>query len=193
MGTDNMEAAVQLELCILRAVTPKDYQCVVEHNCGMDGNSVCLLQTIMQHNAMVQLGQTILACDIFSADLTVVDLAPATAGVLCDATTIIVLPPTRGDAFGLNDTTRITECSYKDDDGNVDANDDDDDLCVAVLDDSLTGSTAESSEGFFLRTLMMDGAVVCVGDEEYTTAFSIHMRRQGKETAEAVPHTARRA
>ncbi|RNF17032.1 putative peroxisome assembly protein [Trypanosoma conorhini] len=119
MDSNKMEVAVELELCILRAVSSKDYQCVVERNCGMDGNSVRLLQAIMQQSKLVQLGQTIPACDIFPAALTVVDLAPATAGVLCDVTTLIVLPPTRdGELEEVCETARTIECNSKEAGGN---------------------------------------------------------------------------
>ncbi|KAF8291736.1 hypothetical protein TcBrA4_0099420 [Trypanosoma cruzi] len=56
MEADSVELAVQLELCILRAVTPKDYQCVLERNGKMDGNTVRLLQAIMQEDDKVHLG-----------------------------------------------------------------------------------------------------------------------------------------
>ncbi|RNF13780.1 putative peroxisome assembly protein [Trypanosoma cruzi] len=189
MEADSVELAVQLELCILRAVTPKDYQCVLERNGKMDGNTVRLLQAIMQEDDKVHLGQTILLSDHFPVALMVVDLAPATAGVLCDTTTLIVLPPCVSNgatdvclAAHTTEENPKEEEEEEEEEGGVD-----DDHCTVVLDDSLSGSTAVSSERFFLRTLLMDGAVVCVGDAEYTTAFSICMKAHGEDGADSVP------
>ncbi|KAG8346062.1 putative peroxisome assembly protein [Trypanosoma vivax] len=201
----------ELERCILRAGTIEGYKAVLEANVAAShGNRGSLLNALMQQCKTLQLMQTIPACAACPAPLTVVDLIPATAGILSEETTVIVLPPswqggadaqdtkssgTAGEGvvrrdgskgncgnnngnFGNNHTNN--DCGAD----NFDTNDvrtDDilEDVCVVLQDFSLRCSTAVASREFLRQTLVPGGALVCVGDEEYTTAFIL---ASGEET-----------
>ncbi|ORC89975.1 peroxisome assembly protein [Trypanosoma theileri] len=167
-----MISPVHLERCILRAETLDDYKRFVVRNNHTDGEQLPLLHKLITQNAEVHLGQVIPACDGCPVNLSVVDLIPATAGVLCETTTVVVLPPPLARETVVEENVQPT--------GQRDYDEVDSDMCRVILDYSLTGNMTIGSREFFLRTLLLDGALVSLGDDEYTTVFTVSEEEEGE-------------
>ncbi|KAH9580914.1 Vps4 oligomerization [Trypanosoma melophagium] len=160
-----MISPVQLERCILRAGTLDDYKRFLVRNNHTDREPLPILNGLITQNAEVHLGQVIPVCDGCPVNLSVVDLIPATAGLLCETTTVVVLPPLVASETGAVENVQLTTQKNCDEGGN--------DMCMVILDYSLTGNMTIGSRQFFLRTLLLNGALVCLGDDEYTTVFTV--------------------
>nr|CCC90697.1 putative peroxisome assembly protein [Trypanosoma congolense IL3000] len=171
--TNDVHPDIEMERCILRTDTLDNYKYILQRSTSARSDVPPLLQSLIRSHGKVWLGQTIEPSAECSAALIVVDCIPATAGILTESTTVIVFPPS-------SDETEPSTCTGEEQLPLMDNNGADeagegvaDGVCVVQLDHALTGSAAVASESFLLHSLIPDGSVVCVGDEEYTTVFAL--------------------
>ncbi|SCU65475.1 peroxisome assembly protein, putative [Trypanosoma equiperdum] len=176
-----MSRTVELERCILRTKTYEAYKNVLQQSTSMTDNAQSLVNTLIQTHGEMHLGEKIPSGDGRPVEFVVVDLVPATVGTLTESTTVIVLPPS-SDGKELPPTAAMGTTGSSAEGTGADGVSTNNELerggiCSVRLDYSLSGSSTAASEAFLLSTLLQDGSIVCVGDEEYTTAFTLVRQR----------------
>lgn len=144
--------------CVLRTTTIADFKAIMGYPIGSS-----LLEDIRRQHATLRLQQHLPATTSYPF-LTVVDVIPGTAGQLSEGTSLIVLPPVEERAALKSTPLSITQKYI----GRGAAP-----LATISLDRHLVGNGARLASDLFEALFVPEEAILRVGDDEYSCAFTV--------------------